>query len=101
MTTLTRPNPCFTLGHIVATPAALDALNEINYPPLALINRHRRGDWGDLDDEDVQRNNEALMDGSRLLSAYVIQNIKFWVFTEAQDDNGDRSSTTLLLSSEY
>ena len=101
MTTLTKPNPCFSLGRIVATPGALDALHELNYPPLALLNRHRRGDWGDLDDEDVQRNNEALMDGSRLLSAYVIQNIKFWVFTEAMDDNGDRAATTLLLSSEY
>ena len=101
MTTLTRPNPCFTLGHIAVTPAALDALNEINYPPLALINRHRRGDWGDLDDEDVQANNEALMDGSRLLSAYVIQDIKLWIITEAIDNNGDRATTTILLPEEY
>ena len=101
MTTLTRPNPCFTLGHIVATPAALDALNEINYPPLALINRHRRGDWGDLDDEDIQANNDALMNGSRLLSAYQIQNMTFWIITEAMDDSGDRAVTTILLPSEY
>ena len=101
MTTLISPNPCFTLGHIVATPGALDALNEINYPPLALINRHRRGDWGDLDDEDIQRNNDALMDGSRLLSAYIVQNIMFWVITEAENDKGDRAATTILLPSEY
>ena len=101
MVAMTVPNPCFTLGHIVATPAALDALNELNYPPLALINRHRRGDWGDLDDEDIQRNNDALMNGSRLLSAYVIQNIMFWVITEAENDKGDRAATTILLPSEY
>ena len=101
MTTLISPNPCFTLGHIVATPGALDALNEINYPPLALINRHRRGDWGDLDNEDIQRNNEALMNGSRLLSAYEIQNMTFWIITEAMDDNGNRATTTILFPSEY
>ena len=101
MTTIASPNPCFTLGHIVSTPAALDALNEINYPPLALINRHRRGDWGDLDDEDIQANNDALMNGSRLLSAYTIQDTKFWIITEAMDDNGDRAATTILLPSEY
>jgi hypothetical protein len=101
MTTLTKPNPCFSLGRIVATPGALDALNELNYPPLALINRHRRGDWGDLDDEDVQANNDALMDGSRLLSVYVIQDTKFCIITEAMDDQGDRAATTILLPSEY
>ena len=101
MTTLISPNPCFTLGHIVATPGALDALNEINYPPLALINRHRRGDWGDLDNEDKQSNNEALQDGSRLLSEYIINNTKFWVITESMDDEGNRSSTTILLPEEY
>ena len=101
MSTLTRPNPGFTLGQIIATPGALDTLNQLNYPPLALINRHRRGDWGDLDNEDIQRNNEALMNGSRLLSAYIIQNVMFWVITEAEDDKGDRVSTTILLPSEY
>lgn len=101
MTTVASPNPCFTLGHIIATPGALDALNELNYPPLALINRHRRGDWGDLDNEDKQSNNEALQDGSRIFSAYIINNTKFWVITEAMDDEGNRSSTTILLPEEY
>ena len=101
MVAMTVPNPCFSLGHIIATPTALEALNELNHSPLALLNRHRRGDWGDLDNEDIQANNDALMDGSRLLSAYIIQNTKFWVITEAEDDNGERAATTILLPSEY
>ena len=32
--------------------------------------RHVTGDWGDLDDEDRSLNDAALIDGSRILSAY-------------------------------
>jgi hypothetical protein len=59
--------------------------------------RHVSGDWGELDDEDKQSNEEALKDGSRLLSAYLDRNnVKFWIITEA-----DRSATTVLLPEDY
>jgi hypothetical protein len=59
--------------------------------------RHHCGDWGDLCDEDIARNNSALRLGSRLFSPYQIaENIKIWVITEA-----DRSVTTLLLPHDY
>ena len=93
---LTRPNPCFNLGQVVATPGAIDALAEVDCLPITLLKRHQCGDWGDLDDEDKAVNNEALGNWDRLFSAYVIQNVKFWVITEA-----DRSVTTILLPSEY
>jgi hypothetical protein len=64
--------------------------------PFALLGRHVRGDWGDLDDEDKQRNDEALTLGSRIFSAYLVKGVKFWVITEA-----DRSVTTILLPEEY
>jgi hypothetical protein len=64
--------------------------------PFALLGRHVRGDWGDLDDEDKQRNDEALTLGSRIFSAYLVEGVKFWVITEA-----DRSVTTILLPEEY
>jgi hypothetical protein len=55
------------------------------------------GDWGDdLCDEDKDANNRALLDGSRILSAYRALDVKVWVITEA-----DRSSTLILLPSEY
>ena len=52
---------------------------------------------GDLDPEDIQANNEALRDSSRLLSAYCFDdNFKAWIITEA-----GRSATTILLPEDY
>ena len=93
---LARPNPRFNLGQVVATPGAIEALAEANCLPITLLNRHQSGDWGDLCDEDKAANNEALGNWTRLFSAYIVQDVKFWVITEA-----DRSITTILLPSEY
>ena len=93
---ITQPNPCFSLGQVVATPAALQALDGLELSPQILINRHVRGDWGDLGAEDLQANTNALSSGDRLLSAYHYEGTKFWVITEC-----DRSSTTILLPEEY
>lgn len=95
MTTSTVP--LFTLGQVVATPGALDAL--AGHPGLLhrLVARHAHGDWGDLDAEDRHANDVALRVGSRILSAYVTPSgERVWVITES-----DRSSTTLLLPAEY
>ena len=92
---LTKVTPKFSLGQIVATPNALNSVpdNEIK----AALQRHVRGDWGNLDEEDKQANEDALHRGSRLLSSYLtIQNVKFWIITEA-----DRSVTTVLLPEDY
>ncbi len=91
----------FELGRIVATPEALRALEGAGLTPDALLARHRRGDWGDLDEHDKQENERAL-DGARLVSAYDLPNGKtsygrtVWIITE-----DDRSVTTLLLPDEY
>jgi len=56
-----------------------------------------KGDWGDLSAEDKQLNDEAVQDGSRILSAYTTaKGAKVWVITEP-----DRSATTILLPDEY
>jgi hypothetical protein len=66
------------------------------------LDRHVRGDWGDVDQEDWKLNDAALQDGSRLLSAYTtLKGVKVWCITEAADDSGHRSATTILLPSEY
>ena len=101
MSAQVQPNRCFSLGQLVFTPDAKDALAELNVSPFALLSRHQRTDWGDLDEEDKQANQEALQTGGRLLSAYIIQDVKFWVNTEAEDDRGHRLATTILLPSEY
>ena len=89
--------PKFPLGKIVSTPGALEALNDSGQTPFEFLSRHLAGDWGVVDDEDKQANDDALIHGERLLSAYLTsKGIKIWVITEA-----DRSSTCLLLPEEY
>ena len=87
----------FPMGRIVATPAALAALEEAGQAPIDLLRRHAVSDWGDLDEHDRQENEFSLRRGFRLLSAYTLSNgTRIWIITEA-----DRSATTLLLPSEY
>ena len=94
--------PKFNLGRLLATPGALAALEEAGQTPLEFISRHARGDWGDVCDDDKQANEDALVDGSRLLSSYKTStNVKLWVITEATDDNGQRAATTVLRPDEY
>jgi hypothetical protein len=89
--------PRFPLGQIVATPGALEALEEAGERPATLLKRHITGDWGEVDEHDGRENERSLADGCRLLSAYTLATgTKLWIITEA-----DRSSTTLLLPSEY
>lgn len=94
----------FSLGRVVATPGALAALEKVGQAPIEYIARHARGDWGDLCEEDKAANAEALVHGSRLLSAYVLPDqTKLWVITDAVIDEttGERQVTTLLLPEEY
>lgn len=89
--------PLFHPGRIVATPGAIEALAKANQDPLEFIIRHIRGDWGEIDPDDVQENEFSLAHGLRLLSVYTTTaGDKFWLITEA-----DRSVTTLLLPQEY
>jgi hypothetical protein len=92
----------FDLGSIVATPGALALLNELGQSPLSLLTRHASGDWGQIAAEDRGLNERSLQDGSRLLSVYKLSpSATVWVITEAADDAGHRTATTLLLPSEY
>jgi hypothetical protein len=94
--------PLFDLGQIVATPRALEALQAAEQQPHEFLIRHVMGDWGDLDAEDKSMNDPAVIDGSRILSAYqTTKRERIWIITEAADDQGHRFSSTLLLPSEY
>lgn len=87
----------FSLGQCVATPGALAALTAAGQSPGVFLERHVQGDWGLVDAEDAQANDEALRDGGRLLSVYeTLLGTRLWVITEH-----DRSVTTVLLPEEY
>ena len=94
--------PLFSLGGVVATPAALALLEKPGVATVTLLNRHQCGDWGDLNRHDRVANDAALVNGSRLLSAYVIKGERVWVITEAVGEDGaTRVSTCILLPEEY
>lgn len=87
----------FILGRIVATPGALAEFERACMVPADLLARHQRGDWGEVCEEDRLANESALREGERLFSVYRLSSgTKIWIITER-----DRSSTTLLLPSEY
>lgn len=95
--------PKFGPGRIVATPGALEAIQASGQSPEVFLAAHLDGYWGgDLCEEDQLLNDEALIDGSRLLSAYrTLRGERLWIITEAADDHGRRYSTTILRPEEY
>jgi hypothetical protein len=85
----------FKLGKVVLTQNANQTIDKQSVANA--LQRHHKGDWGDLCDENKQRNDEALKHCDRLFSAYRDKNgIKFWIITEH-----DRSYTTILLPEDY
>ena len=87
----------FALGRVVATPGALRALERAGQLPAEFLDRHVNGDWGEVPEEDKQENEFSVQHGFRIVSAYTTSaDEKIWIITEA-----DRSSTTILLPSEY
>ena len=89
--------PLFPLGKLIATPGALEALDEAGQNPTEFLQRHQSGDWGDCGEEDKQENDLSVREGFRIFSVYhTSQGQKIWVITEA-----DRSSTCILLPDEY
>ena len=93
----TSPRILFQLGHVVATPGAIEALEQAAIDGWALLHRHQTGDWGDVPIEDAEENLRSVSRGWRILSSYTLsENVRLWIITEA-----DRSSTTLLLPDEY
>jgi hypothetical protein len=86
----------FAAGAIYVTVGVTESINNETHRVIPLIERHLNQDWGDVCEEDKQSNNQALINGDRLLSSYKLGEETIWIITEA-----DRSATTILLPSEY
>lgn len=91
--------PKFPVGKLVFTAGVnnLVADNEAFAKQVVKgLKRHCQGDWGDLEQDDKDSNDDSLKVGDgRLFSAYEGVE-KIWIITEA-----DRSVTTVLFPSEY
>lgn len=84
-----------SLGQVVITSNALRSLDLKDVDEA--IQKHSRGEWGDVCAVDAAENDRALTEGCRILSAYSDRaGRKFWIITEA-----DRSATTILLPEDY
>ena len=85
----------FSTGALRASKVALQSVNREDI--AAALHRHVHGDWGIVCRDDAEANEYALLHDLRILSIYRDRNgIRFWIITEA-----DRSSTTVLLPSDY
>jgi len=97
---MTSTSKGFPLGQLVFTRGVNDLIaenKEFALFVLTSLQRHARGDWGDLSEEDKKENEYSLNRHLRLLSAYERPPLpKIWIITEA-----DRSVTTVLFPEEY
>ena len=91
----------FNPGRMVSTRGAAELPPEETTEALW---RHLQGDWGEMDAEDCSYNEQSLLDGSRLMSAYrTSKGVRFWIISDATDDptGFQRPCTTILLPEEY
>jgi len=99
---MTTEKTLFALGQVVATCGAMNALQRNSTSGKEFLDKHQRGDWGLVDIEDAETNDNALLTGARLMSVYrLADGTDLWVITEAVDTSGQRSATTLLLPDDY
>jgi hypothetical protein len=88
--------PSFPLGQCVITANAERTLHPADV--RSALDRHARGDWGELCPHDWAENEAALQHGARLFSRYSdrTKQVTFYIITEH-----DRSVTTVLLPEDY
>jgi hypothetical protein len=96
------PTPLFERGRASATPGAIEVLERIGYAAFnELLGRHLTGKWGDVCDENRQANDQAVMDGERIVSRYGDGADRLWFITDAVNGNGNRERTTVLTPDEF
>lgn len=100
-------SPKFQTGQIVTTQRVSgDMFNTAQFAIFCQksLERHRNGDWGDVEEDDKESNEYALTNGQRIFSGYLLpeelkesaNGSKIWIITEH-----DRSVTTILYPHEY
>jgi hypothetical protein len=99
------PNAPFQIGTLVATPGALALLAMHDRTPWPFLARHLAGDFGDLDQEDIEANRAEIAaysrhgDPGRVLSRHTLRADRLWIITTFAP--GSYNHTTILLPDEY
>lgn len=86
----------FQLGRILISNDVYHLIETKAFQPFVYLFRHSTCDWGNLDEFDTKANNNALINDTRIFSAYDTEEGRLYIITEA-----DRSSTTIITPSEY
>lgn len=83
-------------------------VNELcsQHPTFALgvlekLQSFMHNDWGVLCEEDKEVNEEALVNGDRILGSYIVDETKIWIIAEAKNEYDEREAVTVLLPEEY
>jgi ubiquinone/menaquinone biosynthesis C-methylase UbiE len=87
----------FGTGSIEVTPAASEAMSRAGIGPALYLDRHRSGDWGDVEDWVGPHNAWALEHRSILRSRYKLPNGTYLLIATAYD----RSYTRVMLEQEF
>ena len=95
----------FDMGHIVVTNRINETMKESNLfhlEVLLALDNFSNKDWGDLDEEDKQTNEDALQypDDLYLLAAYHTCKGKIYIITERISENAGDNATTLCFTDE-
>ena len=97
-----EPPALFSLGHVVATPAALALIQERGASVHQLLTRHQTGDW---QESCKDANWQAVFTGNRILSAFNLgsaaEPAKIWIISEGHQPVQMYSVTTILLPEDY
>ncbi|MDO9425083.1 MAG: hypothetical protein Q7T40_12960 [Methylobacter sp.] len=88
----------FELGKITMTPSAISIIASCKVAVGDLLDRHEKGDYGEVSELDWRENTLALLPESveRIMSVYNIGTEKLWVITDP-----DRKITTLLTEEDF
>jgi len=65
--------PLFDLGYIVATGCAALALARATTQPEELLDQHRSGNFGEVDEAQRQTNRDAIESGGRVRSIFTLR----------------------------
>lgn len=93
------PDQKFSCGRVVMTASIsmmikAGALSEEEI--RRCLERHLRGDWGEVGIDDWEANEDDLLSGERLFSRYDLGNERIYIITER-----DRSYTTIMMAEDY